>query len=124
TLLLDHQIHPFTPLMTRVDPAHIEAMVEASKDSLAAAQAAATPDSPLAKEPIEAEIEFPDFAKVDLRVAQVLQAEHVEGADKLLKLRLGLGTDANGKAVERTVFSGIKSAYKPEDLNGKYVVLV
>src|SRR5690606_6545210 len=63
TLLLDHQIHPFTPLMTRVDPAHIEAMVEASKDSLAAAQAAATPDSPLAKEPIEAEIEFPDFAK-------------------------------------------------------------
>lgn len=126
TLLLGHQIHPFTPLMTRVDPAHIEAMVEASKDSLAGAAAAqtATPDSPLAKEPIAAEIEFPDFARVDLRVAQVLEAEHVEGADKLLKLRLSLGSDANGQAVERTVFSGIKSAYKPEDLNGKYVVLV
>jgi methionyl-tRNA synthetase len=124
TLLLDHRIAAFSPLMTRVDPANIEAMIEASKDSLTAAATAATPDSPLAQEPIAAEIEFPDFAKVDLRVAQVLQAEHVEGADKLLKLRLSLGTDASGAPVERTVFSGIKSAYKPEDLNGKFVVLV
>lgn len=124
TLLLGHQVHPFTPLMTRVDPASIEAMIDASKGSLAAANASATPDAPLAKEPVSAEIEFPDFAKVDLRIAQVIEAQHVEGADKLLKLRLSLGTDAAGKPVERTVFSGIKSAYKPEDLNGRFVVLV
>jgi methionyl-tRNA synthetase len=122
-LLHNHQVHPFTPLMTRVDPASIEAMVDASKDSLAAASTA-TPDAPLAQAPIAAEIEFPDFAKVDLRIAQVIEAQHVDGADKLLKLRLSLGSDASGKPVERTVFSGIKSAYKPEDLNGKFVVLV
>jgi len=122
-LLHNHQVHPFTPLMTRVDPASIEAMVDASKDSLAAASNA-TPDAPLAKEPIAAGIEFPDFAKVDLRIAQVIEAQHVDGADKLLKLRLSLGSDASGKPVERTVFSGIKSAYTPEDLNGKFVVLV
>jgi methionyl-tRNA synthetase len=123
TLLVGHQIHAFTPLMTRVDPASIEGMVNASKETLAASPTA-TPDAPLAKEPIATEIEFPDFAKVDLRVAQVIEAQHVEGADKLLKLRLSLGTDATGKPEERTVFSGIKSAYKPEELNGKFVVLV
>ncbi|HTQ98681.1 MAG TPA: methionine--tRNA ligase [Candidatus Acidoferrum sp.] len=124
TLLLGHKIGAFSPLMTRVDPAAVAAMIEASKDSLAAAQEKKTVDSPLAKEPIAAEIEFPDFAKVDLRVAKVLNAQHVEGADKLLQLTLDLGLGADGKPVTRNVFSGIKSAYKPEDLIGKSVVLV
>jgi methionyl-tRNA synthetase len=123
-LLLSHQINAFEPLMTRMDPENIAAMVEASKDSLAPQQATATPDTPLAKEPLAAEIEFPDFAKVDLRVVQIIHAEHVEGADKLLKLTLSLGTDAAGKEMQRTVFSGIKSAYKPEDLIGQHTVLV
>lgn len=123
-LLLGHKIGVFSPLMTRVDPAAVAAMIDASKDSLAAAQEKKVIDSPLAKEPIAAEIEFPDFAKVDLRVAKVLTAQHVEGADKLLQLTLDLGLDAEGKSVTRNVFSGIKSAYKPEDLDGKSVVLV
>jgi len=123
-ILLSHQINAFEPLMTRVDPENIAAMIEASKDSLAPQQAPSTPDTPLAKEPLAAEIEFPDFAKVDLRVVQIVHAEHVEGADKLLKLTLSLGTDAAGKELQRTVFSGIKSAYKPEDLIGQHTVLV
>ncbi len=130
TLLNGHRIGAFTPLMTRVDPASIAAMLAASQSSLAdAAPAAPSPTatatpSPLAQEPISAEIEFPDFAKVDLRVVKILHAEHVEGADKLLKLSLDLGTDDKGQSVQRTVFSGIKSAYKPEDLIGKHTVLV
>ena len=64
-------------------------------------------------------IEFPDFAKVDLRIARIVKAEHVEGAEKLLQLTLDIG---NGEI--RNVFSGIKSAYNPEDLNGKLTVMV
>jgi len=127
TLLLGHKIGTFSPLMTRVDPAAIAAMIEASKDSLATAPAeapAAAVDSPLTKEAVAAEIEFPDFAKVDMRIALVLNAQHVEGADKLLQLTLSLGADDKGADVKRNVFSGIKSAYKPEDLIGKHVVLV
>jgi methionyl-tRNA synthetase len=122
-ILLDHAILPFTPLLQRVDPAQVEAVVEASKSSLAAAAPKATP-GPLAEAPIAPEIEFPDFAKVDLRVVKILHCEHVEGADKLLKLSLDLGTDADGKPVTRTVFSGIKSAYAPEQLIGKLTVMV
>ena len=81
-------------------------------------------DSPLTKEPVAAEIEFPDFAKVDMRIALVVNAQHVEGADKLLQLTLSLGPDDKGADVQRNVFSGIKSAYKPESLIGKHVVLV
>ncbi len=127
TLLLGHKIGTFSPLMTRVDPAAIAAMIEASKDSLAAvaeAQPVVAVDSPLTKEPVATEIEFPDFAKVDMRIALVVNAQHVEGADKLLQLTLSLGPDDKGADVQRNVFSGIKSAYKPESLLGKHVVLV
>ena len=78
----------------------------------------------LAKDPISAEIEFPDFAKVDLRIVKVLHAEHVEGADKLLKLTLSLGLNAAGEEQTRTVFSGIKAAYDPEKLIGMHTVMV
>ena len=131
-VLLDHQIEQFQPLMQRVTKEAVAAMVEASKDSLAAAtpvaqtanatekpakikaapKAAATPDS-------TGTIGIDDFLKVDLRVAQILNAELVEGSDKLLKLTLDLG-----EAEPRTVFSGIRGAYAPEALLHRMVVVV
>lgn len=121
--LLDHQINKFKPLMQRVDEKVIEALIEDSKQSLQAqpqvqSAAPAAAETELSKEPIADTIEFPDFAKVDLRVAKIAKAEHVEGADKLLRLTLDLGGET------RNVFAGIKSAYKPEDLEGKLTVMV
>ncbi|WP_125781956.1 methionine--tRNA ligase [Pseudoalteromonas rubra] len=122
TPLVDHEINKFKALMQRVELDKVNAMIDASKESLEkkvggqSTQPAA--DSPLAKEPIADEIEFDDFAKVDLRVAKIANAEHVEGADKLLKLTLDLGGET------RQVFAGIKSAYAPEDLIGKLTVMV
>ena len=134
TVLTAHSINKFSPLMTRVEMDKVNAMIEDSKESLEqtetaeasseSIETASTIDSPLAREPIAEEIEFPDFAKVDLRVARIANAEHVEGADKLLKITLDLGLDAQGVPAVRTVFSGIKAAYKPEDLIGKHTVLV
>ena len=118
-LLEDHPIDKFKALMNRVDMAQIEKMIEASKEELAAATgqpADQKADSDL--EPVADEIEFPDFAKVDLRVAKIVKAEHVEGADKLLRLTLDVGHG------ERNVFAGIKSAYKPEELEGRLTVMV
>lgn len=123
TLLADHQLNAFTPLLTRIDPARIEAMVEASKEDLeAAATETATPtagNGELTKEPIAEEIDFNTFAAVDLRVALIEKAEFVEGADKLLRLTLDIG-DA-----KRNVFSGIKSAYSdPSKLEGRLTLYV
>ncbi len=119
-LLLEHPINKFTPLMARVDMAHIEAMLEASKDSTPAA-AKNKEDNKTAGAAAQSEghIDISDFSKVQLRVARVIEASHVEGADKLLCLRLDVG--ALG---ERTVFSGIKAKYSPEQLNGRLLVLV
>ncbi|MEJ2321519.1 MAG: methionine--tRNA ligase subunit beta, partial [Gammaproteobacteria bacterium] len=69
-------------------------------------------------EPIGETIGFEDFAKLDLRIAKIVSADHVEGADKLLQLTLDLGGET------RNVFAGIKSAYAPEDLQGKLTVMV
>ncbi|MBU2709735.1 methionine--tRNA ligase [Zooshikella harenae] len=118
SVLLNHSIQPFSAMLTRVDPKKVSAMVDASKESLAPKQQTIPADSPLNKEPILDEINFEDFAKVDLRVALIANAEHVEGAEKLLKLTLDLGGQS------RTVFSGIKSAYSPEQLVGKHTVVV
>ena len=118
--LLDYSIAKFKPLMTRVDPAHVETMVEASRSSMAAAEentASATSEH-LSKDPIAETISFDDFAKLDLRIARITKAEHVKGADKLLQLTLDLGGET------RNVFAGIKSAYAPEDLEGKLTVMV
>jgi methionyl-tRNA synthetase len=81
-------------------------------------------NSPLTLDPLAQEIAYPDFAKIDLRIARILNAEHVEGAEKLLKLHLDLGLGADGQPVLRTVFSGIKSAYDPARLVGRLTVLV
>ncbi|WP_062066380.1 methionine--tRNA ligase [Cellvibrio sp. OA-2007] len=118
------QINEFKPLLTRIEKDKVDAMIDASKDALATAaapQASATNEQasgPLADEPIAAEIDFNDFAKVDLRIALIANAEHVEGSDKLLRLTLDLGGET------RNVFSGIKSAYDPKDLVGKLTVVV
>ncbi|KZN44646.1 methionine--tRNA ligase [Pseudoalteromonas luteoviolacea] len=116
--LKGHEINKFKALMQRVDLDKVNAMLEASKESLESAKPAIDPNSPLAKESIADEIEFNDFAKVDLRVAKIAKAEHVEGAEKLLKLTLDLGGET------RQVFAGIKSAYAPEDIEGKLTVMV
>ena len=121
TPLHGHVIGKFKPLMTRVDPKQIEAVVEDSKEDLeATAQPAGAPSAtgPLAEDPISDTIEFDDFAKLDLRIARIQKADHVEGADKLLQLTLDLGGET------RNVFAGIKSAYAPEDLEGKLTVMV
>ncbi|WP_372771092.1 methionine--tRNA ligase, partial [Pseudoalteromonas sp.] len=118
TALTGHEISKFKALMQRVEMDKVNAMLEESKESLAPAKPAIDSSSPLAKEPIADEIEFNDFAKVDLRVAKIAKAEHVEGADKLLKLTLDLGGET------RQVFAGIKSAYQPEDIEGKLTVMV
>ncbi len=125
SLLLDHRINRFKPLMTRVELAAVQAMIEESRQSWNPGQnAAEAPPAEEAIEEIAAEIDIDAFAKVDLRVAQVIEASLVEGADKLLRLRLDLGVDAAGDPVERTVFAGIRTAYKPEQLTDKLLVVV
>jgi methionyl-tRNA synthetase len=117
-LLQDHGINTFQPLMSRVDMTQVEKMLDASKEQLPAAETPAevAPETPL--EPISPEIEFDDFAKVDLRVVKIIKAEQVQGADKLLRLTLDVGHG------ERNVFAGIKSAYAPEELEGRLTVMV
>ncbi|MDH2374998.1 methionine--tRNA ligase [Cobetia sp. 3AK] len=127
SVLSDHAINKFKPLLTRVEPERIDKMLEASrevlveeqkiKDGTAKAEAAVAP-SPLDADPIAEEIDFDTFMKTDLRVAKIVKAEHVEKAAKLLKLTLDIGGET------RTVFSGIKSAYAPEALEGRLTVMV
>lgn len=119
--LLDHEITKFKPLIQRVDPAAIEKLLEAAAED---AKAFAQPEQPKveASNPIADEIQFDDFAKIDLRIAKIVEADHVEGADKLLRLQLDLGDETGG--VQKQVFAGIKSAYAPEDLVGKLTVVV
>ena len=125
SLLLDHRINRFQPLMTRVEPAAVQAMIEESRQSWDRQQAGGAGESVQdATEEFTDEIDIQAFAKVDLRAARVIAAELVEGADKLLRLQLDLGKDANGNPIERTVFAGIRMAYAPEDLVDKLLVLV
>lgn len=118
--LENHQLNPFKALMSRIELAKVEAMVAASKEDLLAAEAAAPAgNGELAKDPLSAEIEFDTFAAVDLRVALIVKAEAVPGADKLLQLTLDIGDE------RRNVFSGIKSAYPdPSKLEGRLTMMV
>lgn len=129
-LAAGHAINAYEHLMTRVDPKLIEKLVEANKQTLApAAETKAAPAKAAEKAPEKVQKEAPaaadglctidDFMKVDLRIAKIANAEHVEGAEKLIKLSLdlgGLGT--------RTVFAGIKSAYDPAALVGRLTIMV
>ena len=111
--MLNVSINAFLPLMTRVDPLKIEAMIEHSKENLQSTEEPAAPDLNLADE-----IEIGDFLKVDLRIAKIVDAKEVEGADKLIQLTLDIGGET------RNVFAGIKSAYDPADLVGRFTVMV
>jgi methionyl-tRNA synthetase len=120
TPLLNHDINKFKPLITRIEADKIQAIQQDSKDtmSVTAEPEKASQVSKSDHPPIADEISFEDFAKIDLRVAKIIHAEHVEGADKLLKLTLDIGLE------QRQVFAGIKSAYSPESLIGKQTVMV
>ena len=122
--LLDHTIKPFQPLTVRIDKKEIDAMKEASQEDLTPQAQTVTvtvvPEvvTTTLKEPIKATISIDDFSKIDLRIVKIAKAEHVEGAEKLLRLELDLGGEV------RQVFAGIKSAYEPEQLVGKLTVMV
>jgi methionyl-tRNA synthetase len=111
TMLEDHKINDFERLFERIDEKQVNAMVEESKETQAP-QPAVTESA----EPFKPECTIEDFAKIDLRIAKVIKAEKVEGADRLLRLVLDVG------GLEKTVMAAIATAYKPEDLNGKIVV--
>ncbi len=117
-----HSINAYQHLMTRLDPKLIAQMVADNQESLtpetpAPAQTTPVPQAVIA--PLSETISLEDFSKVDLRVARIVNAEAVEGAQKLLKLTLDIG-----EAQPRTVFAGIKSAYDPEKLRGRLTVMV
>lgn len=129
--LAGHEIAPFKAMMQRVELDKVNAMVADSKDNLQVtadapktaapkktAKASSVSSEPLVDDPISETINFDDFAKIDLRIARIVKAEHVADADKLLKLQLDIGGET------RQVFAGIKSAYSPEDLEGKLTVMV
>ena len=118
--LLNHTINPFKPLLTRVEQEKINLMIDDSKTDLNAKTATteSSGNAMLDKFPLAPEITIDDFAKLDLRIARIIKAEHVEGADKLLQLTLDIGGET------RNVFAGIKSAYQPEQLEGKLTVMV
>ena len=107
-----HRVNPYSHLMTRVDPAMLEALFDAPEETPAESAASHI-------EAIAPEIKIDDFAKIDLRVAKIVHCETIDGSDKMLRLTLDVG---EGRT--RNVFSGIKSAYKPEDLIGKLTVVV
>ncbi len=111
----DHPINEFKPLMTRVEPDKIAAIIDASQENLEKITG-----KPKAKqfEPIAETIQIDDFVKLDLRIAKIIKAESVPEADKLLKLTVDIGDET------RTVFAGIKSAYKPEELEGRLTVVL
>ncbi|HCG79372.1 MAG TPA: methionine--tRNA ligase [Oceanospirillales bacterium] len=143
SILTGHAINKFKPMLARAEMDKVTAILEETKTELekenggAAAAKNQKADKKADKkaekkaknkgpelredgnEVIADTIEFPDFAKVDLRIARIIKADHVDGADKLLQLTLDIG---NGET--RNVFSGIKAAYKPEDLEGKLTVMV
>jgi methionyl-tRNA synthetase len=127
------RIGAYEHLAARVDAKAVAAMVDASKEDLKAStktinekdvkkavrQMAMKPAETVFPEPLAPEMSFNDFIKADLRVAQVLDAQIVEGSDKLLQLTLDIGEEK-----PRNVFAGIRSSYAPEDLKGKQVVMI
>jgi methionyl-tRNA synthetase len=126
SLAAQHTIHEYSHLITRIDPKAIEAMTEANKENLTATpntvQTASPAAAPVLASSDAAEgayISIDDFTKIDLRIAKIVNAEHVEGAEKLLKLTLDIGEET-----PRQVFAGIKSAYDPETLKGRLTVMV
>ena len=111
TVLENHKINKFERLFDRIDKKQVNAMIEESKEAKETAPPATTP-----VEPIKPECTIEDFDKLDLRIAKIVKAEAVEGADKLLRLQLDLGS------LQKQVLAGIAMAYEPAELVGKTVV--
>lgn len=111
--LSNRRIQAYQPLMQRVDPARVSELTKTSP-----APAPAVPAPKVATEPVTEVITAEEFAKVDLRIARIVAAQPVEGADKLLRLTVDLGGE------QRSLFAGIKTAYRPEDLVGRLTVIV
>ncbi|ALQ51220.1 methionine--tRNA ligase [Nitrosomonas ureae] len=117
-----HKINTYQHLMTRIDPKQIDALIAANTQSLAPT----AQDVPIrhaekkqhAVAPLAETISIDEFSKIDLRIAKIVNAEHVPGAEKLLKLTLDIGSE------QRVVFAGIKSAYDPQLLKGRLTVMV
>ena len=111
-----HAINKYQHLMTRIERKNIDALVAANKQTLEKTEKPTSKKMDLA--PISDTISIDTFNQVDLRVAKIVHAEHVEGADKLLKLTLDIGAE------QRNVFAGIKSVYQPEQLIGRMTIMV
>jgi methionyl-tRNA synthetase len=109
--LTKHQINKFKPLMSRIEDEQINSVIEASKQT--------TEQQEPEQEEDDNMISINDFTKIDLRIAKIVKAQHVEGADKLLQLTLDIGEEKT-----RNVFAGIKAHYNPEDLEGRLTVMV
>ncbi|MFO7857769.1 MAG: methionine--tRNA ligase, partial [Ectothiorhodospiraceae bacterium] len=117
TPLLDHTINRFQPLAKRVERSQVDAVIAESRETLAP-KTDQTPEPASQGEPIAETTDIDTFGRLDLRVARITEASHVEGADKLLQLTLDLGGET------RTVFAGLRSAYTPEQLRGRLTVMV
>ncbi|HBV40335.1 MAG TPA: methionine--tRNA ligase subunit beta, partial [Erwinia sp.] len=116
--LRDHTLSTFKALYNRIEMDKVNALTEASKEDAAAANKPVL-TGPLADAPLQETITFDDFAKVDMRIALIQNAEFVEGSDKLLRLTLDLGGET------RNIFSGIRTAYPdPSVLNGRLTIMV
>ena len=121
TPLLDHTVNIFIPLMTRVEADKISSIIDDSKENLEKTIDTSSPNTKKQEpkfEPIADTIEFNDFAKLDLRIAKIIKATHVKDSDKLLQLTVDIGDET------RNIFAGIKSAYSPEDLEGKLTLVI
>ncbi len=116
-ILQEHDINNFERLFERVDKEKVDAMIEESKETGEKQAMTPEPTPAITAEPIKPECTIEDFAKIDLRIAQVVKAERVEGADKLLRFQLDVG------GIQKNVLAGIAQAYKPETLVGKIVIL-
>ena len=112
--LLKHKVNTFKPMLKRLETKQVEKLITNSKPQLDQDDQMSASDAE-----IESYIDIKDFSKIQMKVAQIVSAEHVEGADKLLKLQMNIGEETN-----KTVFSGIKSAYSPDELVDKLTVMV
>ncbi len=124
---------PYSHLMTRVDPKQLDTLFDmrttpepapTKAPSQQAAKTGSQSASPGSVSPQNANISIDDFTKIDLRIAKIIDARHVEGADKLVQLTLDIGETVDGQPKPRNVFAGIKSAYEPAKLIGKMTVMV
>jgi methionyl-tRNA synthetase len=128
------RIKPYRHLMTRVEERHIDSLFAADGEKTALAEPASpqrhaehqqhVEEKQTVTTPVEPTIAIDDFAKIDLRIARIVDAGHVEGADKLIRLSLDIGETENGQMRPRQVFAGIKSAYDPAQLVGRLTVMV